>query len=239
MNILVTGGGSGLGKAITLKLASNPNDCIYFTYFKSKSASDALEKKYSNVKGIYVDFDDDESLENLLNKIEEIKLDVLINNALPINNTSHFHKISTTDFLSSFQSNILPVIKISQKAILVFRKAKFGKIITILSSAIINKPPIGWSEYVAEKNYLLSISKSIATENANFNITSNCVSPSFMQTNLNSKIDERVVEDMIAKHPLKNILTTEETAETVAFLVSASQQLNGTNIIINSGSNIT
>lgn len=238
MNILITGGASGLGKAITLKLAANPNDYIYFTYFKSNGISAELEKTYFNVKGIHVDFNNTESLANLLNTIEEIKLDVLINNALPINSVCHFHKADTADFLSSFQSNVLPVIKISQKAILVFRKAKFGKIITILSSAIINKPPIGWSEYVAEKNYLLSINKSIATENANFNITSNCVSPSFMQTELNSKVDERVVEDMIAKHPLKNILTTEETAETVAFLVSASQQINGSNIIINSGSDL-
>ena len=238
MNILITGGASGLGKAITLKLAANPDNYIYFTYFKSNSISVELKKKHSNVKGIHVDFNNTESLSNLLNTMEELKLDVLINNALPINNVCHFHKVESTDFSSSFQSNVLPVIKISQKAVLVFRKAKFGKIITVLSSAIINKPPIGWSGYVAEKNYLLSISKSIATENANFNITANCVSPSFMQTNLNSTVDERVVEDMIAKHPLKNMLTTEETAETVAFLISASQQINGTNIIINSGSDL-
>lgn len=238
MKILVTGGASGLGEAITTKLASNSNNFVFFTYCKSQEQANSLEKKFSNVKALYVDFTSPESMSNLLNTMSSINLEVLINNALPISNVLHFHKIRANDFSNSFVSNVLPVITINQKAIELFRKSKFGKIITVLSSAIINKPPIGWSSYVAEKNYLLSISKSIASENANFNITSNCVSPSFMLTSLNSSIDERIVEEIIAKHPLKNLLTTAETAEAVAFFVGSSQQINGTNLIINAGSDI-
>lgn len=239
MRILITGGASGLGEAVTRSLAANKDHVVYFTYFKSKHQAGDLEQDYSNAKSLYCDFTDSESVSNLLKQMEELKPEVLINNALSRLSISHFHKADANDFLSSFQTNVLPVIRVSQKAVGIFRKAKFGKIITILSSAIINKPPIGWSEYVAEKNYLLSLSKSIATENANFNITSNCVSPGFMLTDLNKEIDERILDDMKLKHPLKKLLTIQETTEVVSFLVGATQQINGTNIVINSASDLT
>ena len=135
---------------------------------------------------------------------------------------NYFHKLKADYFTDSFQRNVLPAIKITQTALVYFRKKKFGKIITVLSSYLINKPPIGLSEYTASKSYLLSLSKSWATENANFNISSNCISPSFMQTSLTSDTDERVVSEMITKHPLKTLLKVEEAAEAIAFFVNAS-----------------
>ncbi|MBC7694091.1 MAG: SDR family oxidoreductase [Burkholderiales bacterium] len=238
MRILITGGASGLGEAVTKALAANRDHEVHFTYFRSKQQAANLEQEHSNVKAVHCDFTSDESVTALLKQMEELKPEVLINNALSGVSISHFHKADSTNFLSSFQANVLPVIRVSQKAVEIFRKAKFGKMVTILSSAIINKPPIGWSGYVAEKNYLLSLSKSIATENASFNITSNCVSPGFMLTDLNIEMDERLVDDMKLKHPLKKLLTIHETAESVLFLVGANQQINGTNIVINSAADL-
>lgn len=238
MNILITGGASGLGAAITEQLAEDKTNQVYFTYCRSELPAKELETRYPNVKAVFCDFNNASSLGNLLVQMEGFQLQVLINNALPQNKVSHFHKVEPEHFLTSFQSNVLPFIKISQKAVELFRKTKSGKIITVLSSAIVNKPPVGWSSYVAEKNYMLSVCKSIAIENANFNITSNCISPAFMLTDLNKETDERIVDDMIAKHPLKKLLTTSETARTVVFLVEATQQINGTNMVINAASDL-
>jgi len=234
MKILITGGASGLGETITSKLAENKDNFIYFTYFKSTEAAQQLEEKYKNVKGIFCDFSDEKSIEKLLDTMNELGLEVLINNALTSLTQLHFHKKSADSFLTSFQTNVMPIIRLSQKAIEIFRKNKFGKIITIVSSYVVNKPPVGLSEYVAEKNYILSLSNSIAVENASFNITSNCISPGFMLTELNQGVDERVIENMRLNHPLKKILTTQEATEAVIFLVNATQQINGTNMIINS-----
>lgn len=59
-----------------------------------------------------------------------------------------------------------------------------------------------------------------------------------MQTNLSEGVDERVVEQMESNHPLHRLLTPEEVADTVAYLVYASQQVNGVNIAINSAQDI-
>ena len=100
---------------------------------------------------------------------------------------------------------------------------------------MINTPPIGSSVYVANKAYLEKLTKVWAVENSKFNITSNSVSPSFMETNLTSKFDSRIIEQMIEAHPLRKILTIDEVAETVLFLTSASSQINGVDILLNAG----
>jgi 3-oxoacyl-[acyl-carrier protein] reductase len=238
MNILVTGGASGLGESITRTLAENAEDSVYFTYHKSSVQAKKIQEKHKNTQAIVCDFENPESLDNLLLKMREFKINVLVNNAFTGFEKNHFHKLAPGYFSHNFNKNILPVVRITQQAILLFRKEKFGKIITILSSAIINKPPIGWSEYVAQKSYLLSLCKSWAVENASFNITSNSISPSFMLTRLNNETDERVVEEMTHQHPLKKLLSPEEVAQSVYFLAHCSQQLNGSNMILNAASDV-
>jgi 3-oxoacyl-[acyl-carrier protein] reductase len=238
MNILITGGASGLGASITKKLASNPDNNVYFTYSLSRQNALEIEKDYKNTKGLCCDFKNKSSIDSLLSQMDSLDLDILINNAYTGLQKKHFHKVSPDFFMESFSSNIIPTIQFTQKALLIFRKKKFGKIITVLSSAIINTPPIGWSEYVATKNYLLSLSKSWATENINFNISSNCISPSFMKTALTSDTDERILEEMEKNHPLNKLLTTEEVAESIAFMTQSSQHINGTNLLLNAGSNV-
>jgi 3-oxoacyl-[acyl-carrier protein] reductase len=238
MKILITGGASGLGLAITKKLAQDQSNVIYFTYNSSEGNARALMQEFSNTKSFKVDFNSLDSIEAFLNELVNLGPEVLINNAITGYTPNHFHKINGSVFESSFRANVYPVIRITQKFISECRKRKFGKIITILSSAIINKPPIGWSEYVANKAYLYSMAKSWATENAAFGITSNCISPSFMQTNLTSQTDSRLIESMLSDNPNKSLLKEEEVAEAVSFLVEATAHINGSNMIINAAKDL-
>ena len=239
MKILITGGASGLGLAITQQiLASYPDAFIYVTYHSSEKNAAALEDSSSQVKAVKCDFTKQAEIDQLTALIAEADLDVLINNALTRLQKNYFHKTGQDEFLHAFQSDILSTLQITSAFLTRARKLKRGKIITILSAAIINVPPIGWSVYCANKAYLLAMHKSWASENAAFNITSKCVSPDFMQTPLNQEVDERIVESMTASHPLKRLLTVEEVAQTVAFLCTASAHLNGQNIVMNAAQSI-
>ena len=233
MNILVTGGASGLGAAIVRKLAEKVDNMIYFTYNKSFEKSKVITLECPNTKGIKCDFKNKDDIQHLINEINQIDLDVLINNAYSGSFIkTYFHKLPSGDFSNEFMENIIPTIEITQACIHIFRKKKNGKIITVLTAAM-NAPPIGASIYVANKAYLGELTKVWATENVKFNITSNSVSPTFMQTALTSNMDERIVEQMSKEHPLKKLLTVEEVADTIYFLTTASAHLNGVDIVMN------
>ncbi|MEO5892979.1 MAG: SDR family oxidoreductase [Ferruginibacter sp.] len=239
MNILITGGASGLGEAITRKLATDPVNTVYFTYSNSLSNAEAMEKEFPNTVAIKCDFKVTAEVNSLKDRIGTLELNVLINNAYtgdPIK--THFHKIPADEFSSGFIDNIIPTVVITQSAINSFRKKKQGKIITILTSFLLNTPPAGSSVYVANKAYLSSLVKSWAAENIKFNISSNSISPAFMLSGFTKEVDERIIEQMIENHPLKKILTAGEVAEMVLFLVNVSSQVNGMDIVINAGINI-
>lgn len=231
MIILITGGASGLGKEIALLLKKNQENEVYITYNKTK-----IEKSHINIKDkncIHLNFKDNNSIDKLINLIPKLNIDVLINNAYDSMSTMHFRKMNRNILYNSFKRNVLPTLLITQAAINSFREKKFGKIINILSSSIISKPKIGWSEYIANKSYLLSMSKSWATEYSRFNITSNSVSPSFMETNFTKEIDSRIIEKIKNSNPLKQLLKTKEVAQSVEYFVNCSQQINGQNLVIN------
>jgi NAD(P)-dependent dehydrogenase (short-subunit alcohol dehydrogenase family) len=235
MKILITGGASGLGEAITRICADDVGNQVYFTYHRAAENAASLEKEYPNSKGIACNFMINSDLERLKSQIEIMDIDVLINNAYAGECIkTYFHKIESNEFVDDFLNNVIPTVEITQAAIKCFRAKKKGKIITILTSFLINSPPLGASIYVANKAYLAELSRVWASENKKFNITSNTVSPSFMLTPSTARVDERVVEQMMNDHPLKQLLTTSEAAEVIAFLCKASQQINGIDIPINS-----
>ena len=240
MNILITGGASGLGNAITRKLAEDINNFVYFTYNASQSNAGEITKEFSNSLSIKCDFSNSDEVNSLAEKLDQFKLDVLINNAYHGSYLkSHFHKTAPDDFLISFNINIIPVIKIAQSAINYFRKNKSGKIITILTSALIEAPPIGSSVYVSTKAYLKQLTKIWAAENVKFNITSNSISPSFLLTNLTKDIDERVIDQIRQNHPMQKLLTVDEVADNVKLMTNALYKKNGFDLILGSTDSIS
>lgn len=236
MQILITGGASGLGAAITRRLAAHADWQVAFTFHGSQEAADELTARFPNTSAWPCDFAAADSRRALTARIESWDLDVLIHNATTGMVVERFRKQPAEAFRAGFETDILPVIEITQAALKVFRKRKAGKIVTILSSAALNRPPLGWSEYVARKAYLHSLAKSWAVEHDY--VTSVCVSPSMMRTQLTAAQDERILETLESQHPLKEFLSPEAVAETVEFAITGSRHLNGANIILNAAADL-
>ena len=233
MKILVTGGSSGLGKAIVLEMAGDKDNDILFTYCHHEEISYRLSKEYSNVKDIHVDFTNSDSVDAFTDYLTSEQIEVLVNNAYignPVGN--YFHKTNPDDYMSAFKDNLLPLIKITQSCITGMRRRKFGKIINILTSYLIDVPPTGLSVYTATKAYIRQLSRSISKEYSRYNITSNCILPDYMNTGF-GHVENFQLEQMKSTHPLKELLSPDEVAKIVGHLVHSSQQLNGADIPVN------
>lgn len=234
--VLITGGASGLGKELVKCLSTIAGIEVYFTYCNSLEAAKEIEVENKNTKKVHCDFRNSDSIQELCNLIETETIDVVVNNALPFFSQKQFYKLSSEDVIEGFGQNVVPVLSLMISAVGVYRKMKKGKIINILSSSTFGTPPLGYALYTAEKKYIESISKSIAFENAKFNIQVNCVSPSFMETELNDYLDHRVIDGMRKQAPMKRFLDSKEVSDLISFLVrNESIYLNGQNINLNAG----
>lgn len=233
MNILITGGSSGLGKALVEACAASLEHQVLFTYCRHEDEAQTLAGRFTNVTAVQVDFTDKDSVARFTEQIANEAIDVLINNAYAgFAQGVHFHKTAPEDFAQAFDNNVMPVIRITQACVQGMRKRKFGKIVNIITSYVMDVPPTGFSVYTATKAYIRQLSKSWSKELGRFNITSNCILPDYMQTDF-GKVEDFQLEQMKQTHPLKELLKPEEVAAIICQLLQASQQLNGVEIPIN------
>ncbi len=238
MNIIITGGSSGLGRAVVEQMARN-KDTVYFTYRTHKENAIEIEKAYPNAHAVYCDFLDDKRLCDLIELIPNIAPDVLINNAYcGYTMGDYFYRTPVDDFERAFTQNVIPLIRVSKEAIKVFRKKKSGRIITVLTSALVGTPPMGYSVYAATKAYIGQLAKQWSKEYAQYGISSNMVSPDFMETGLTQNIDDLTKEHVLNGSPLKRFLSVDEVASVIVNLTSSSNYINGVDIPVNAGVNI-
>ena len=116
---------------------------------------------------------------------------------------------------------------------------KYGKIIGIISTSALGKPPSNMSDYVVSKYSFLGISKCLAIEMARFNITVNCISPSLIETNLTKVLPSKFKEISLNQTPLGREITPQDVANTALFLLSKnSDNITGENIVVSGGQTI-
>tara|TARA_B100000902_G_scaffold302110_1_gene289980 strand:- start:174 stop:536 length:363 start_codon:yes stop_codon:yes gene_type:complete len=114
-------------------------------------------------------------------------------------------------------------------------KNKYGRIINI-TSIVGHTGNLGQANYSASKAGIVAMSKSLAIEYAKKNITVNCVSPGFIQTNMTDKISESIKEVLTSRIPMNKLGNGEDVSNTVAFLASeAASYITGETIHVNGG----
>ena len=229
--VVLTGGSAGIGKEINLFLLRKGYE-VLFTFRKSSQSANEIISEFPLAKSYQIDFSNPDEINNFLREIQDFQPNILINNFYSGTFIdTYFHKTDPDKFLADFQTNIIPTLQTTQECIKIFRKEKFGRIINILSSSLKN-PAMGTSVYNANKAYLLQMSKSWASENVKFGITSNSVSPAFTMTDFHKDMDERQVENILASYPLKNNLEGKDIAEFVELCLKGGSHFNGNHLFL-------
>ena len=114
-------------------------------------------------------------------------------------------------------------------------KNKYGRVVNI-TSVVGHTGNLGQSNYAASKAGIIGMSKSLAIEYAKKNITINCVSPGFIQSNMTDKIVESIKAVLTSRIPMSKLGSGEDVSNTVAFLSSdAASYITGQTIHVNGG----
>ena len=210
VNILVTGATQGIGKAIAEELSD------VGTIFASGRNVQLLQK-YKN----YCVCDLATDVETLESYIEAKKIDILINNAGEYIYGS-IDKMTDDQIREIFEVNLLAPVKLIAKASVNKKKKKWGRIINIGSiSGIMGEANA--SLYSSTKSGLVGLTRALALELAEYNITVNTVNPGWVDTELgmtSAELSEFFHDEIIETIPQRRFVQPIEIAKLVKYLVS-------------------
>ncbi len=226
--IIVTGGGAGIGEAITLGAVSEGAKVVILG--RSDIAGIEIEQKLKNLKAefqfIKTELSDVLDCKNAIEKTISIygQIDVLINNA-GVNDGVGLEHGSPEKFIESMHKNLFHYYNLAHFALPYLKKTK-GNIINIGSKTAVTGQG-GTSGYAASKGAQNALTREWAVELLPFGIRVNSVIPAEVYTPLYDRWiktfanPEEKLKKITSKIPLENRFTTaEEIANTVLFLAS-------------------
>jgi NAD(P)-dependent dehydrogenase (short-subunit alcohol dehydrogenase family) len=235
---LITGASRGIGKAIALELADKGFDVVINDVELADEGRDAMEeieKKGGKAIFLKADVSKFDEVEGMVKAIIEKfgRVDVLVNNAginidrLLVNMTpEQWQKVIDIDLTGTYNCtrSVLPHM-IQQGG---------GRIVNISSMSALDGT-VGQANYAAAKGGIISFTKVIAREYAQYNILCNAITPGFIKTRMTDAMPPGLFRDRLARNPLGRRGEPEEVAKLVRFLVTEGGYITGQVISINAG----
>jgi len=232
---LVTGGGRGIGRAITELLAAE-GARVAVADVDLEAARQVVSQLPTPGLAVRIDVASADSVQQGMDEVLAAFgcLDVLVNNA-GITRDGLLMRMSEQDWDLVLDINLKGVFHCCKAAVRPMMKARQGRIISISSVVGITGNP-GQANYSASKAGLLGLTRSLARELASRNITVNAVAPGFIATDMTEKLPPAAREAMLAQVPLGRPGTPADVAAAVLFLASDdASYLTGQVIQVNGG----
>ncbi|HUO34322.1 MAG TPA: SDR family oxidoreductase [Candidatus Acidoferrum sp.] len=223
--VLITGGSRGIGKGIATNLA-HEGARIAISYRSNKTAAQntlrQVQAAGAECFAIEADATDPKRVEILVGKVLEKfgRLDVLVNNVGEFNwkpvaeSTAH-------EWEAIVASNLFSVFYACKYAIPAMRRQRWGRIINL--GAVGAERAFGQatiSAYAAAKAAVVSLSRSLAVEEAKNGITVNVINPSNIDEKELTAEEARRIRD--ARSPIGRPPSAEDVAAAVKFFASES-----------------
>ncbi|SDL44582.1 SDR family oxidoreductase [Chryseobacterium taihuense] len=226
---IITGGNSGIGKAIALLFAKQGANVAIMYYDgddEAKSVEEEIVASGSKCMMMKGDIGESRFCEQSVQKITDEwgQIDILINNAGTQIPSDHIINLKEDDIRKTFNSNIIGMILLTKA---VFPHLKEGGCIINTTSAVAYQGHAELLDYSATKGAIVSFTRSLALQAKPLGIRVNAVAPGPVATPLTKKTFGEEKEDL-SKPPLQRNASTEEIANSYLFLVSGgSVQMTG------------
>ncbi|XP_037650677.1 estradiol 17-beta-dehydrogenase 8 isoform X1 [Sebastes umbrosus] len=240
---LVTGGGSGIGRAVCQRLASE-GASVVVADLNEESANETLGSLPSGLRGqghmaAVVDVSSKESVKKLVTSVQTqyFQPPSVCVNAAGITQDDFLLNMSEDQFDKVIQVNLKGSFLVIQAVAqaLVACGAPKGSIVTV--GSIVGKVGnIGQANYAASKAGVEGLTRSAAKELSRFGIRCNCVLPGFISTPMTDKVPEKVISKMTSLVPLGRMGEPAEVADVCAFLASDdSRYITGASVEVTGG----
>ena len=227
--ILITGATRGIGKYLFDAFLGKDYN-VRGTYSNTLPAShyDKYTKKLLSPVDITIPRDVEHWIANIKNK----QFLTLINCA-GINYTSFAHKADIELWHEVIEVNLMGTFNVIRYILPYMRRQVYGRIINF-SSIVAQLPTPGTSAYAASKAGLWGMTKSLASENASFNITINNLNLGYFNIGMIIEVGLEFQEKLKKEIPTHEFGKPSDILQTVIYLIEM-EYINGTSIDINGG----
>lgn len=227
---LITGAGTGIGKAAALKLASQGTNVIVSDYRSEGSEQviadiSAAATNGASVRFVQNDVRSDDAVQKMVSDIvsEFERLDFAVNNAgicsesgVPLD-ASDLEK-----FRLMVDTNIVGTYNCMKHEIAAMKKTGGGSIVNLASITGLNGAP-GSAGYSSTKHAIVGLTKTSALDHALDGIRVNAVAPGGITTDMAKQSANDVgitLDDIAGIHPMSRMGTVKEVADGIAWLLS-------------------
>jgi len=241
---LVTGAGSGLGKAIALRFAQEGANVAVndISEEKAEAVADEIRQQEGQAIALQADVSKSDQVADMFRKLTEhfSGLEILVNNAGIQFGPSGFAGLSEeerTKLMAGNAESFMPVVYMtdedwmrmltihlyghfycSREALKIMEKNKYGKIINMSAGSGLGGQ-IFTPHYDASKAGIVAFTRALALEYATQGITVNAIAPGFIDTPMLDGMRQRGGLEMLAQRvPIGRIGTPEEIAALAAYL---------------------
>ena len=247
---IVTGSTSGIGHAIALAFAAEGVNVIMNglgSAADNKDPIDQVAKLGTKVAFDPANMTKPEEIAAMVAKAETDfgSVDILVNNA-GIQHVSPIETFPIEKWDAIIAINLTSAFLTIRAAVPGMKKRNWGRIINIASAHSLRASP-NKAAYVAAKHGLAGLTKTVALECAELQITANCISPGFVWTPLVEKqipdiaktqhiTEEAAKLSLLTRQPSKRFGTVEQIGALAVYLASdAAIAVTGANMSIDGG----
>jgi 3-oxoacyl-[acyl-carrier protein] reductase len=224
--VLVTGSTGALGEAIA-RYFHNNGYFVYLHYRSGQEKAKAISSELKNSEIIGFDIVDKEDVQN---KLENLELDVLVNNA-GITNDKLFFWMEDDEWSSVVNTSVDGTYNVTKAVIKNMISKKNCAIVNVASvSGLVGN--MGQTNYSAAKGAMIAFTKSLALEMARYKIRVNAVAPGLIESEMTKDLDLKAIKKDI---PLKRVGKPDEVAECVFFLADKASYVTGEVLNISGG----
>ena len=239
---VVTGAGSGIGKAVAIAMAEAGADCIPCEHPDRldtlDSVCEAISQTGQSAFPAPLDLPDLDSIDKMVDHAIEStgRIDILVNNA-GINIPSDAFDVTEEDWDAVQDVNLKGLFFMSQRVGRVMSESGGGKIVNMASQNGV----VGYykrAAYCSSKAGVVNLTRVLAIECAEHKINVNAVGPTFILTPLTQSTFDDVTlrEDLIGRIPMGRVGQPEDVTGAVVFLSSsAADMITGHTLLVDGG----